>query len=113
MSEDEASKGRKRGSNNNALALLEQTMPKIGDGAIVPADKSNVGTIVTQFEPGAPPSPSTVRDPKRKRHWMKKGRRRTSQLIWWAPWRGATRLNECLELQLSRSGQCLDSQRDA
>jgi hypothetical protein len=60
MLEDEASKGRKRGSNYNDLALLEQTMPNIGDGAIVPADKSNVGTIVTLFKPGAPPPPPAL-----------------------------------------------------
>jgi hypothetical protein len=85
------------------------------NGTLVVND-GKVGSMVNQFEAplsstATPPSPVHVRDTKRMKQFL--GQKVITRLlkIWRARVRGPTRLNECHDLELSRSGHCLDSQR--
>jgi hypothetical protein len=68
MNEDDKDGNRKRGAMSSSGGLLEPSAPDDVGGTMVPVGKGGqVGSLVNQFEPGAPPSPNPVRDPKRKK----------------------------------------------
>ncbi|KAM0867817.1 hypothetical protein ACQ4PT_041732 [Festuca glaucescens] len=69
MSEEEVDLNMKRGAMNSLKeGMLEPPATSGVEGALVLVDNaSKVGAMVSHFEPGAPPSPIPVRDPKRKK----------------------------------------------
>jgi hypothetical protein len=65
MEEDDIDASKKRGLNSGLITL--PTDPE-SEGTLVLADKSFVvSSLLSNFEAVAPPSPNTVRDPKRKK----------------------------------------------
>jgi hypothetical protein len=105
---EDADKNRKRGSTSEGQGM--GTAPV----ATVP---TNVGQLVNQFQSRTndytPPRPQTKRDPKRTRTEVEEGvltKNNTTCSVLAAPSRSTARSNESPGVQLSRSGQCHDSE---
>jgi hypothetical protein len=108
MEEDDALTSKKRRS---VLGPLAQPPLTAFEGVLVLADKtSKVADITLQFESGIPPSPVPVRDPKRKKTGEDVSSNDTAKNGALAGFeRSITKPNESIQLELSRSGQCLDN----